>query len=95
MSNTIEGHVAEVNQSGDLVTDISVAALAQVPRDDSVAVCVGPHETIGIFSPEHQEPESTMIAITGSSGNLEIGIVGMNMSEMLGIRPGAKVLVRW
>ena len=95
MSNRIEGTIAEINESGDLVTDISIESLESVPRDESVTVSVGPHETIGIYGTDHQEPDSTMIAVTGSSGKLEIGIVGMNMSEMLGIRAGEKVAVRW
>lgn len=95
MSNCIEGKVASVSESGDLITDIAVDALAKIPTDDSVRVAVGPHETVCIFPVNHSEPESTLIAVKGASGHLEIGIVGMNMSEMLGIRSGETVRVRW
>lgn len=95
MSNLIEGQVKAINEAGDLVTDISVQSLAEAPVDDSVRVAVGPHETVGIYGTDHQEPEATMIAVRGSSGCLEIGIVGMSISEMLGISAGEKVVVRW
>ena len=95
MSNTIEGQVTAISESGDLVTDISVESLSGLPGDDSVRVAVGPHETLGIYESDHEEPEATMIAVRGAGGNLEIGIVGMNISEMLGIATGEKVTVRW
>ena len=95
MSNLIEGIVESLNESGDLVTDIPNAALDKLSSNESVRVAVGPHETIGIHLSEHNEPDSTMIAVLGKSGNLEIGIVGMNMSEMLGIQIGQQVKVIW
>jgi S-adenosylmethionine hydrolase len=95
LGNTIRGEVVEISSRGDLVTDIAVDSLADVPSDDSVTVSVGPHETVGIFDVDHDQPESTMIAVRGASGFLEIGIVGTNMSEMLGIRVGEPVHVNW
>lgn len=95
MSHQIEGVVTSVSGSGDLITDIAVASVESAPADDSVKVTIGPHETAGIFDLDHGEPDATMIAVRGTSGHLEIGIVGMNMSEMLGIKVGEKVSVRW
>jgi S-adenosylmethionine hydrolase len=95
LSNCIAGTVVDVTEAGDLVTDIGVDALADAPCGESVRVVIGPHETLGIFDVDHGEPESTMIAVRGKSGHLEVGIVGMNMSEMLGIRVGEKVAVHW
>lgn len=95
MGNCIDGKVVRVADNGDLVTDISTAALSNTPRDESVRIAIGPHETVGIFSEDHQEPESTMLAILGPDGHLRVGITGTSMSEMLGIRAGAKVTVCW
>ena len=77
------------------MTDIANDVLNDVPRDESVSITVGGHQTLGIFPIEHGQPEATMVAITGSSGYLEIGIVGMSMSEMLGISQGQAVALKW
>jgi S-adenosyl-L-methionine hydrolase (adenosine-forming) len=95
LGNCIDGKVVRVADNGDLVTDISTVALDNAPRDDSVRIAIGPHETVGIFSEDHQEPESTMLAILGNDGHLRVAITGTSMSEMLGIRAGAKVTVCW
>ena len=60
-----------------------------------VKVQIGPHETIGVHPADHNEPEATLIAICGDSGFVEIGITGINISEMLGIPVGEKVTVSW
>ena len=95
VASTIEGTVASVNSAGDLVTDIDLARLADVPRDQSVSVSFGPHETVGIHEKDHGEPDSTLIAVLGDSGFLEIGIVGLNISEMLGVGVGAQITIKW
>ncbi len=95
MGNSIDGIVESVNNSGDLVTDIAVEQLATVPRDESVTVSVGGHNTVGIHPMDHGEPESTMVAVMGQTGFLEIGIVGMRISEMLGIDRGEPVKISW
>ncbi len=95
VASTIEGKVASINGAGDLVTDIDSAKLSDVPRDQSVSVSFGPHETIGIHEKNHGEPDSTLIAILGDSGFLEIGIVGMSINEMLGIDVGTTITVKW
>ena len=95
MSSKIEGTVVAVSPSGDLITDIGVDQLNDVPRDESVQVQCDGHETAGIYDADHQQPEATLIALIGDSGNLEISIVGESLSAMLGIGVGAKVNVVW
>ncbi len=95
MANQISGKVQSVNDNGDLVTDIGVDSITDIPNDDSVSVKFGPHQTIGIHNSDHSEPESTLLAVRGSSGFLELTIVGISLSEMLAIRPGEEVEVNW
>jgi S-adenosylmethionine hydrolase len=91
----MEGRVTAITADGRLLSDITAEQLAHAPRDDRVTVICGDHETVGIFSSEHQEPESTLLALIGPSGRLEIMLVGMNISEMLGIQVGERVVVKW
>jgi S-adenosylmethionine hydrolase len=91
----IEGSVVAVNEDGNLVTDITAKRLADSPKDESVTVHCDGHETIGIFNVDHSEPAATFLAMFGSSGALELTIVGVSASIMLGIKPGEPVVVKW
>lgn len=95
MPGKIEGAVASISDSGNLVTDITAAQLRDVPRNDTVSVRCDEHETVGIFGLDHQEPAMTLLALVGQSGNLELEIVGDSAKIMLGIRVGEKVVVKW
>ena len=95
MSNLMEGQVASVNANGDLVTDISIEQIAHVPRDESVRINFGGHETVGLYPDPHDQPAATMVAKLSDSGFLEVGIVGISLSEMLGINVGEPVKIEW
>lgn len=95
MAKRIEGTVAQISESGSLVTDISVDTVAQVPHGETTVVKFGDHETYGLFPTEHDQPDATMVASLGGSGFVEIEIVGIPLAEMLGIRIGEKVLIKW
>ena len=93
--NCLEGCVQSITDAGDLITDIAVQNAKDAPDLLEVKVQVGPHETIGVHPADHNEPEGTLIAVENAEGMIEIGITGMNISEMLGIPIGAKVTVNW
>ena len=95
MANLIEGAVASIGESGQLISDITEDQLANVPRDDNTIVKVGGHETQGLFAADHGQPDATMVAYFSTSGALEIEIVGVSLSDMLGIQPGEQVAVSW
>ena len=95
MPGKIEGKVVSVSEQGNLVTDIPCAALAAAPRDVTVAIRCDEHETFGLFSPGHGEPELSVLALRADSGWLELTIVGDSAKIMLGIRPGELVSVQW
>jgi len=91
----IEGTIVSISEAGYLVSDITADQLADAPHDEQVTVSCGGHDTNCILPVDHSEPESTLLAMIGQSGSLEIGIVGMNISEMLGLKVGEKVVVKW
>ena len=69
--------------------------LAGVPVDDSVTISCDEHETVGIFTTYADQPEMTLIALVGSSGQLELAIVNDSAAVMLGVGEGTKVTVCW
>ena len=84
-----------MNADGDLVTDISIEQIINVPRDESVRIIFGGHETIGLYPDPHDQPAATMVAKLSNSGFLEVGIVGISLSEMLVINVGEPVKIEW
>lgn len=53
------------------------------------------HETIGIYDSLDDQPDATFVAFLGPNGALELTIVGMNASELLGVKVAAPVAVKW
>lgn len=95
MPRIVEGKVVSISESGNLVTDIPCAALAESPRDGGVAIRCDEHETVGLFSAGHSEPEMSFLALLGEGGFLELTIVGDSAKIMLGVRAGERVTVQW
>jgi S-adenosylmethionine hydrolase len=91
----IQGAVESIDSFGNLITNISADALTSVPRGEETAVVCDEHETRGIFTTYAEQPEMTLIALVGSSGKLELAIVGDSAAVMLGVRAGAPVTVTW
>lgn len=96
MPGSVKGKVIDVRSHGGLVTDITAAQLQSAPRDASVHITVDEHETFGLFTTEHGQPAMTLVAIVDAGdGSLVIELVGDSASDMLGVRSGAPVEVRW
>lgn len=94
MAGKLEGVVASATDSGDMLTDLAQEQLADVPRDERTAVSCGGHQTIGLFGPDHKEPEMTFLAIVDDAG-LRLTIVGESAKAMLGLNVGDAVVVEW
>lgn len=94
MPGQIEGKVVAYSESGNLISDIASDRLAAVPRDAATTTC-DEHETIGLFPADHPEQPMTLLAILGSSGCLELTIVGDSARAMLGVPLGEKIVVKW
>ena len=95
LSNCIDGTVASCDSSGNLVTDIPNDSVAGLVGDENVSVKFGDHETFGIFPTAHGEPDATLVASLGQSDFVQIEIVGISLSDMLGIKAGVKVAIAW
>lgn len=95
LPHKIEGTVRSIDSFGNLVTDVTAAMLAGAPTDERVRIRCDEHETQGIFRAYGDQPEMTLMALVGSSGYLELAIVGDNAAAMLGIRVGTPVVIQW
>ena len=95
MPKCVTGKVAEIGPNGSLITGIQQVQLADAPRDEQVSIAFGGHQTVGLFDDPHEQPESTMVAKLNSSGVVEIEIVGLSLSDMLGIQVGETVTISW
>jgi S-adenosyl-L-methionine hydrolase (adenosine-forming) len=91
----IKGSVRSIDSFGNLVTDITADMLAPAPTDERTRVVCDEHETLGIFRTYEEQPPMTLVALVGSSGYLELAIVGDSASIMLGVTVGTPVEVRW
>jgi S-adenosylmethionine hydrolase len=94
-ANRLKGTVVSVAGNGDLITDIPVSELRDTPTDERVRIQCSGHVTSCIFPAEHGQPEMTFVAVQGSSGFLELSLVGDDASRFLDIFPGAVVTLDW
>lgn len=89
----VAGKVQSIGPKGQLITNIANGELTDAGQGDSVVVKFAEHETFGVYPETHHQPDATLVASLGSSGCLEIEIVGISISEMLGIQAGVPVSV--
>jgi S-adenosylmethionine hydrolase len=94
VSGQIEGKIVAYGEAGNLVSDIAHERLREAPCDSATTSC-DEHETVGIFPADHPEEPFTLMAILGTSGFLELTIVGESAKAMLGVRIGEKIVVKW
>lgn len=95
MSGNLSGKVVQIDDAGNLVTDILGSSLSDAPRDASLRIVVDEHETFGLFPADHSQPAMTLVATLADGGPLIIVLVGDSASAMLGVRAGAAVHVHW
>jgi S-adenosylmethionine hydrolase len=94
-AGTIEGEILDVDRFGNLISNIEADVLAQVPREGRVRVRLGEHEAEGICSTYADHPQAALVALVGSTGRLELAIVGGSGAKTTGARVGDPVIVRW
>lgn len=91
----IEGAVLQIDSFGNLITNVTAEMLIGQPTDERVCVVCNIYETWGIFHTYADRPGGTFVALIGSSGRLELAVVGENAAELLGIEVGTPVIVAW
>jgi S-adenosylmethionine hydrolase len=92
----IQGKIVEVDDQGDLITDIGHDQWQRITRSSETKVIVDEeHETFGIFGEDHQQPSMTLIAIAAPEKPLRLHLVSDSASMMLGVSKGASVKIVW
>ncbi len=91
----IDGAVLHIDSFGNLITNITSDMLANRPTDERACVVCNIYETWGIFHTYADKPSGMLVALIGSSGRLELAVVGDNAATRLGIRIGEPVVVAW
>jgi S-adenosylmethionine hydrolase len=95
LANRIDGAIRSIDSFGNLVTDVTADMLKGVPTDERATITCDEHETQGIFKTYEDQPAMTLMALIGSSGFLELAIVGDSAALMLGVRVGTPVTIKW
>jgi S-adenosyl-L-methionine hydrolase (adenosine-forming) len=94
-ASRIDGAVIEIDAFGNLITNITAEMLAGRPTDRRACVVCNIYETWGIYHVYAEQPRGTLVALIGSSGRLELALVGDNAARRLGIAVGSPVTVGW
>ncbi|MCE9545686.1 MAG: SAM-dependent chlorinase/fluorinase [Planctomycetia bacterium] len=91
----VRGAITAVDSFGNLITNITREMLADAPTGEQTVITCDEHQTQGIFNTYADQPEMTLLALFGSSGLLELAIVGDSAKIMLGVNVGTPVEVAW
>ena len=94
-ASRIDGAVIEIDAFGNLITNITTDMLAGRLTDRRACVVCNIYETWGIYHAYAEQPSGTLVALIGSSGRLELALVGDNAARRLGIGVGSPVTVAW
>ena len=87
--------VIEIDAFGNLITNITADMLAGRPTDRRACIVCNIYETWGIYHVYAEQPSGTLVALIGSSGRLELALVGDNAARRLGIGVGSPVTLAW
>jgi S-adenosyl-L-methionine hydrolase (adenosine-forming) len=94
-SNRIDGAVIEIDSFGNLITNVTADMIAGRPTDRRACVVCNIYETWGIYGTYAEKPSGTLVALIGSSGRLELALVGDNAAQRLGVGIGSPVTLAW
>jgi len=93
--NRIVGSVISVDSFGNLISSIDNEALAAVDDFASAAVTCGGRTTDGIVETYGRRSPGSLVALVGSSGKLELAIVGGNAAQELDAGVGDTITAAW
>ncbi len=91
----VRGQVISIDSFGNLITNITYDLLAGRPNDTRACVVCGIFETYGIYRAYGEQAAGMLVALIGSSGRLELALVGDNAAARLGVSVGTPVVVAW
>jgi hypothetical protein len=93
-ANLIEGEVLFVDSFGNLITNVRAEMLAGLPDRARATVTCGGAIVHGIGRTYGEAADGQLIALIGSTGRLEIAVVGGDAAKRLGVGVGAAVTIR-
>jgi S-adenosyl-L-methionine hydrolase (adenosine-forming) len=93
--NRIDGAVIEIDSFGNLITNLTADLFAGRPTDRRACIVCNIYETWGIYHAYAEQPSGTLVALIGSSGRIELALVGDNAARRLGIGIGSPVTLAW
>ncbi len=91
----IRGEIMAIDSFGNLITNILAHHLADRPKDNRACVACGIYETFGICTSYGGHAPGMLVALIGSSGRLELAVVGDNAAERTSVTVGTPVVVGW
>jgi hypothetical protein len=91
----IHGEIMSIDSFGNLITNILYDQLVGKPTDSRACVACGVYETFGIYQTYGGHAPGMLVALIGSSGRLELAVVGDNAAERTGVAIGMPVVVAW
>jgi S-adenosylmethionine hydrolase len=91
----IKGTVVSFDSFGNLITDITARMLATVQDRSQLKIECGRHIVYGLVQTYGDVPGSSLVALVGSSGFLELAVVNGSAAQSLGVSVGEEVRVRW
>jgi hypothetical protein len=94
-SRSIVGEIVFVDTFGNLISNVSRRALANIPVDATPTVDLAETSRIDLVETYGNRPADTPVALVGSSGYLEVAVVQGDASQALDGGVGTKVTVRW
>jgi len=92
---SVQGKIVEVDEHGNVVSDLTNEHLAAAPRGIETQIQCGGHTTLGIFPPDHDQDEMTFIAVLGEEQPLTLMLVGDSAHRFLSLGVGDTVTVKW
>ena len=91
----IRGEVMSIDSFGNLITNILHSELVGRPTDTRACIACGIYETFGVYETYGGHAPGMLVALIGSSGRLELAVVGDNAAERTGVSIGTPVVVGW
>lgn len=89
----IDGQILMIDSFGNLITNVTVDMLLELPYGERTRVTIREEQIAGIFRTYGDRPAGTLVALVGSSGRLEVAIVGGSAAVTLRAGVGTPVTI--
>jgi S-adenosylmethionine hydrolase len=90
----VEGEILSVDRFGNLRSNICTATLAELKGDTPLIITIADHQIDGLIRTYSEVPPGTLCALVGSSGYLEIAVMGGSAASLVRVSRGTPVRVR-